>query len=151
MTRKAPLAVAIALLAAACGSSLNSVPVRGSDGEVVALAGEWKGQFDGIANGRRGTIAFALETGRHTADGKVMMYDEGSKADPTHLRIEYLEVANHQVTGRIQDYQDPTCNCVVETHFEGAITGDIIIGTYRVKAQGTDQERLGQWSVERVN
>jgi hypothetical protein len=143
-----PLFIAVSVLGA-CGSSMSSVPVQGEDKELAALAGEWKGEFEGDTRERRGTIAFDLELGRHTANAKVIM--NSTAGAPVDLKVEYLKVVNGQLRGKIEPYMDPGCNCTVNTEFEGSLTSGFIVGTY-VAAMDADGKKLtGQWSAERID
>jgi len=143
--------VAVLALLGACGSSMSSVPVRGHDQDLARMAGEWKGEFEGSDRARRGTIKMILETGRHTASAQVTMV--GAKADGSSIRlkVEYLKIADGEVVGQIESYDDAACGCKVETKFEGVMSGDFMIGTYLARMTGTDKELSGQWSAERIN
>jgi hypothetical protein len=130
----------------ACASSMSSVPVKGSDGDVARLAGEWKGEFEGVNDARAGTIDFSFEMGRHTADAKVVMTIDGK---PIQLKVAVLNVDDSQVAGRMEPYLDPTCDCEVEGQFEGALSAGYIVGTYSMEPNG-GEKRVGNWSAERI-
>ncbi|RMH38487.1 MAG: hypothetical protein D6689_19450 [Deltaproteobacteria bacterium] len=138
------------MVAPACGGAMGQVPVRGDDAEVARLAGEWKGQFEGVDNAKTGTIDLNFQLGRHTADARVTLLGASTDGSAMKLKVEYLAVENGTIRGKIEPYVDPECSCKVETEFEGALTGDYIVGTYfaRPAAGG---ERKGQWSAERVD
>lgn len=145
MFRSLSLFFVLALLGA-CGAASSSVPIKGSDGDRARLAGEWKGEFEGVNNGRKGTIDFTFEMGRHTADAKVVL-DIGG--EPVALKVAYLQVDAGHLIGVIEPYQDPTCDCTVETRFEGSVSPGYVIGTYKVNP-ATGEAMIGNWSLERV-
>ena len=151
MVRVLTLTALTAVALAGCAASASSVPVRGEDAERALLAGEWRGQFDGVRDERHGKIEFNLEMGRHTADGEVVVFAPKKGEPPMQLRIEYLAVEDNKVKGKIEPYTDPECNCVVETEFEGDLTGDFIIGTYAARMPATGAARQGEWTAERVD
>lgn len=142
--------IAVLSLLGACASSMSSFPVRGQDEDVARMVGEWKGEFQGNNNERRGTIKMNLELGRHTAGAQVTMHGATADGSPLELRVEYLKIQDGTVLGEIEPYDDATCDCKVETTFEGALSGDYLIGTYHERMTGTGRERRGQWSAERI-
>ena len=145
------LAVAFLALVGACGATQSSVQVKGPTEDVVLLAGDWQGEYRGIESGRQGTIKFSLAVGRHTADGYVKMFPEGAKGAPRALKIQFVQVDHGQVTGRIDAYTDPSCNCQVETVFSGSVEGDVIDGMFETKVVGSEESHRGQWSVYRYD
>jgi len=146
MVRSLSLVTVLALLGA-CASSMSTVPVRGDADDIARLAGEWKGQFEGVNNSRRGTIDFNFAMGRHTADAKVIMQVDGK---PLRLAVANLQIDDAQVRGTIEPYVDPTCNCRIETKFEGALSSGFMVGTYSVHPDGA-APRTGNWSAERID
>lgn len=140
----------ILTLAAACGASQSSVEVRGGTEEIAMLAGQWHGSYEGLQSGRRGTITFDLEVGRHTAEGEVLMNALGAESAATPLKIKFVSVSRGAISGRIEPYMDPQCNCEVRTTFEGKVRGDAITGTFVSVPDHPDfGEQSGWWSVER--
>jgi len=136
-------AVIVSLSLMACASSGSQVPVRGGDSELMTVAGEWEGQYTGTESGRSGPIHFSLGEGRHTADGTVVMGGQ------TPLQIRFVTVEGGNVSGKIEKYTDPSCNCEVETEFVGQRIGDRIDGTFITKVIATGQTQKGTWGVER--
>jgi hypothetical protein len=128
-------------ICASCGGSQQDVAVKGTDDELVRLAGDWEGDYKGIESGRSGTVKFSLQLGRHVAEGEVFM----NNATP--LKIEFIAVKAGQVKGTIAPYTDPNCSCQVETSFLGNVTGDQITGSFETKVSG--QVQTGSWSVTR--
>ena len=149
MTRAITLTTLLALTGlVGCASSGSAVHVKGPTGDLVRLAGEWEGSYEGKQSQRVGTIVFDLGAGRHSAEGQVYMYTTPDKTGtPTALKIRFVSVSENQVTGKIEPYMDPRCNCQVETEFNGELSGDVIDGTYTTHIAGTDQ--TGRWSVYR--
>jgi hypothetical protein len=134
----------------ACATANSTVQVKGKDVELVQLAGEWTGDYKGIESGREGRITFNLSLGRHTADGEVLMYPANSdQARP--LPIQFVQVDDGRVSGKIGPYQDPACKCEVETEFLGDLQGDVIDGTFVTRIAALSREQTGLWSVSRSN
>ena len=128
---------------AACGGAQHPVEVKGRDADLARLAGDWTGSYTGIESGRSGPVSFSLELGRHTAEGDVLL--DGA----TPLAIEFVAVEGGQVSGKIDAYTDPTCDCQVQTEFTGALDGDVISGTFVTAVLGTEMEQHGEWTVTR--
>lgn len=125
----------------ACGGSQKAVAVKGDDSELVKIAGDWEGEYQGRESGRRGPVRFSLQVGRHIAEGEVFMGGE------TPLVIKFVEVEGRKLKGTIAPYEDPNCKCQVETSFLGTLDNDTVAGTFETKVQGTVQ--TGTWSVRR--
>ena len=136
-------------LASGCAAGLPSVAVKGSTPDRARLAGEWQGNFEALRSDLKGTIAFSLDAGRHTGSGAMTMTVPG-EAQPRALALDYIQVAEGSVKGKVEAYKDPQCDCMVETEFEGALAGDLIEGTYTSRMVGTDKSRAGFWSVQRM-
>jgi hypothetical protein len=143
------LCAAFAAFAVGCAAPVKSVPVRGGVEATALFAGEWRGDFQDENEQRHGTISFLFEMGRHTAEGEVLMVPPGAP-QPLALAIEYLKVEHSRVSGKLESYTDPACNCQVETEFSGDLSGDFIVGTYAVRSQ-SGQERVGEWTAQRVD
>lgn len=149
MTR-ALLLTAILGMTGACASG-NSVYVKGETNDVVQLSGDWEGKYEGVDSGRAGTIEFSLGVGRHSADGQVLMYPDGSWKEPTPLSITFVKVEDGSVSGTIDPYVDPACQCEVKTEFTGVVVDDAIRGEFTTKLVGKDMQQTGNWHVERVD
>jgi hypothetical protein len=139
-----------ALLFTACATTGSSVQVKGTDTELVQLAGEWSGDYQGLESGREGQITFNLSLGRHTASGEVLMYAKDSQ-QPRALPIRFVQVDDGRVSGKIGPYVDPACNCEVETEFLGDVEGNVIDGTFVTRIAALSREQTGLWSVTRHN
>jgi hypothetical protein len=127
---------------AACGSAQHPVEMKGKDADLVELAGDWKGSYTGLESGRSGPVSFSLELGRHVAEGDVLL-------GATPLAIKFIAVENGELSGAIDPYTDPTCQCQVQTEFVGLLAGDSISGTFTTSVIGADVEQHGEWSVSR--
>ena len=57
----------------ACGGSQKEVAVKGDDSELLKIAGDWEGDYQGRESGRTGPVRFSLAVGRHIAEGEVFM------------------------------------------------------------------------------
>lgn len=126
---------------AACGGSQKEVAVKGEESELIKIAGDWEGEYQGRDSGRKGPVKFSLQLGRHTAEGEVFMGGE------TPLKIQFVEIEGGQLKGTIAPYTDPNCACEVSTSFLGTLNNDSVAGTFETTVQGTVQ--VGTWSVRR--
>jgi hypothetical protein len=64
------------------------------------------------------------------------------------LRISFVRVAEGQVTGVLEPYVAPDCQCRVTTSFTGTVKGDTIEGTFATRGpEGLEQ--TGRWKVSR--
>jgi hypothetical protein len=133
------------LIVAACGGGASEVAVKGPDLDLARLAGDWLGDYHGTESGRQGPIHFQLQLGQHTADGTVLM----GGANP--LKIQFISISHDKVSGKIDPYTDPQCQCQVQTEFDGTVAGNAIEGTFTTKVIGKDVEQHGSWSVKRTD
>ena len=167
-------AFALAVLAAASCSSnppnpAPEVPVEAATKKDLAnLVGKWTGDYSSADTGRSGSIVFELKSASNaTAQGDVLMWPKGSKnvmapsearmlpedqlkLMPQILNINFVESQGGIVTGTMDPYTDPDCQCQVRTTFAGSIDGDIILGeftTERWDRQGKSSK--GKWKVTR--
>jgi hypothetical protein len=136
----------VILAVVACRYRPEPFPVRGSPSAIGALAGEWIGEYQSRESGRSGAITFQLEAGRDTAYGDVLMStgDQRFVLRPTDapdahrahvksaqaLRVLFATIASGEVSGRLEPYVAPDCDCVVTTTFTGVVDGSTISGTY---------------------
>lgn len=133
-----------------CAATARGVPVKGKDTHIALLAGEWEGEYSVADAGRHGSIQFALEVGRHTAQGKVVMSSGGIR-EVAPLEIEFVEVEENMIRGRLEPYNDPMCGCAVEAEFVGTRSGDLIEGQFVIRGKEAKLERVGSWFVARKN
>lgn len=154
--------LAVLAMAVGCSSAPQPVPVMGGAADLSQLTGEWTGEYHSLAGGRRGTIAFNLSAGADSATGDVLMFpmqhnppadgETRTEPSPPHLpqslSISFVRAANGVVSGRLDPYQDPECDCQVFTIFEGRLQGDAISGTYVAHRTGA-ASMSGEWKVTR--
>ncbi len=133
----------LALALAACGGGNSNVAVKGGELDVARLAGEWQGNYKGTESGREGPISLSLQLGRHTADGTVLM------GGATPLQISFVAIENSKISGKIDPYTDPQCNCQVSTEFVGTLANGTIDGTFTTKLVGKNTEQHGVWQVKK--
>jgi hypothetical protein len=160
-------ALAVTLLTGACSSAISKAPVQGTASDVSQLVGEWQGDYNGGATGRRGLIAFRLRAGADTAEGDVIMQSRGLndpaipdaaavpweslRTDRQPLSIRFVFVSAGQVSGVLDPYRDPDCGCTLTTTFRGTLRGDVIEGTYHSEGESISHiPQDGQWRVKRV-
>jgi len=53
------------------------------------------------------------------------------------------------VSGVLDAYRDPQCDCAVETTFTGTVNGDTIDGTYTTRGTQANAPQTGTWRVKR--
>ena len=153
------LAILTASFLAACSASKNPappVPVAGSDAS--ALAGRWEGDYSSEATGRSGSIVFELRAGDRVAHGDVYMKPaEGAASTlpgvsppiPQILNINFVSSSGGVVTGTMDPYRDPRCDCEVQTTFVGRVAGDTIEGTFTTTPSGNAPITSGRWKIAR--
>lgn len=153
--------VAVVLVTGACATMRSPVPVSG---DLSVLAGEWAGEYVGEESGRSGSIVFELQAGTDTAYGDVLMTPSiamqrgtlGDRAEgamraaptPQVLTIAFTRVVGGRVSGTLDPYTDPDCDCQLVTTFTGELDGDRISGTYISRHQDGSFDQ-GRWSVRR--
>lgn len=153
------LLTVVAILA--CASTPETVPLVGTSRDLSGLVGEWSGEYDGGSTGRSGSIVFVLRSAADTARGDVMMVPRASgeapsvngRAGPLQLRsgrvlsIAFVRVAGGDVSGTLDPYTDPDCQCTVQTTFTGTLRGNTIEGSFVTRGAG--REQTGRWRVTR--
>jgi hypothetical protein len=160
---KARVSAVAILCVLACRYQPSPVLLRGSPPEIAALAGDWSGEYSGTQSGRSGSITLRIAAGSDTAFGDVtMLGDAGQRfvaadAPRDHLaharsadvlRVTFVRVADGRVSGALEPYTAPDCQCVVTTTFSGTVQGDVVEGTFVTRAaQGLEQ--TGRWRVTR--
>ena len=146
----------IALVAGACALNPAPVPVVGDSRDITSLTGEWLGEYRGQDNGRTGSILFRLAAGTDTAHGDVIMVPRASSGlAPDHpeshlvhahtqvavsraLSIRFVDVTGRQITGVIDLYPSPDCECQLLTTFRGERRGNRIEGSFTTVHTGCD-------------
>jgi hypothetical protein len=66
------------------------------------------------------------------------------------LTIKLVRVAGDTVSGVLDAYRDPTCDCAVVTAFTGNINGDTIDGTFTTRGSPANTPQTGTWRVKRT-
>jgi hypothetical protein len=164
-TAIASFVVSLALLLVSCASSGPApVPVIGAPEDLVPLAGEWVGSYDGAGTGRSGSITFHLTDNPEGAHGDVLMIPKQeiirNEVEPQRhrsmassasiLSIEFVRVAGGEISGKMAPYPDPeTPEATLETHFTGRLDGDWIEGTFVTYSDHGVSPRRGTWRVHR--
>jgi hypothetical protein len=158
---------AVAFLVAGCAMNPAPVPIRGDAWGIADLAGEWVGEYESPDTRRSGSITFKLEAGRDTAYGDVIMVPglalgwraadpeawlgrQPVRTDPQPLFIRFVSVEGRRVSGRLEPYRSPTCDCLLHTTFAGERRGDRIEGTFVTRHDDCDMKpETGKWWAER--
>jgi hypothetical protein len=152
------------VLALGCATTPASVPVEGAAAELSALAGRWEGEYESEATGRTGSIVFDLTAGEDHAHGDVVMIPRGSSSAyrpaprpsgevgehatmPELLSIRFVRAEAGKVSGTLDPYWDPDCNCEVTTTFAGEVRGEQISGTF--SSMRTAGRVFGTWKATR--
>jgi hypothetical protein len=147
-----------------CSSQSAPVPVEGAPAELSALAGRWEGEYESPATGRLGSIVFDLTAGEDHAHGDVLMIPRGSTtpygrvprtgAEPSSpgptsqlLTIRFVKAEAGKVSGTLDPYWDPTCQCEVTSTFVGEVRDDTISGTF--SSTRNAGRVFGTWKVTR--
>jgi len=137
------------LLLQGCAASTEpAISVNGGDVDLMTIAGDWYGVYEGTESKRKGSIHFELYRGTRMAEGKVIM-NADKPALATTLKIKFVKVGGTKVNGKIGPYTDPGCKCQVTTRFLGRLKGNRISGTFKTNVVGKAIEQHGKWSVVR--
>jgi hypothetical protein len=151
-------------LGLACASASPPVRLEATPTDLQALVGEWEGEYSSAATGRSGSIVFKLVAGEDHAHGDVVMIPTGSHQPyvpigqttggmatrdlPQVLSIRFVRAAGGGVSGSLEPYRDPDCDCEANTTFTGQVRGDLVEGTFRTISRGV-RGTTGQWKVSR--
>ena len=163
--RPRSVVAAFAILGAtACRYRPEPIPIQGQRAEIARLAGTWVGEYSGATSGRSGSITFTLKAGTDSAFGDVLMIPAGGQnpivaADnpaehrlharsPQVLQVSFVLIAEGHVSGTLEPYRAPDCDCLVRTTFTGSISGDVVEGSFVTRAPG-GYEQGGRWKVMR--
>jgi len=149
----------IAVSATGCATGAPpETEMSSSDFDLNPLVGEWSGDYTNPEAGRSGTIAFTLRAGESSASGKVVMIP--GKADSlasaaamarSVINIKFMRKEGNKVTGTLDPYRDPQCDCTVITNFEGTFTdARTIEGSFTTVPSRTGANVTGgKWKVTR--
>jgi len=161
---------ALASISLACASKPTPVTVAGDPADRASLAGKWSGEYNSPATGRSGSIVFNLSPAGDAANGDVVMIPRGygkalvpygnatgaagasAQTAPTSqvLTIKLVRVSGDTVSGVLDAYRDPECDCPVVTTFTGNLNGDTIEGTFNTRGS-VNTPQTGTWRVKRTN
>ncbi|HTD85709.1 MAG TPA: hypothetical protein VK850_03960 [Candidatus Binatia bacterium] len=160
---------AFAAVAVACATKPTPVTISGDASSRASLAGEWSGEYQSQSTGRSGSIVFRLSPSGEAASGDVVMiprgygkalvpYSQATAAGATMqntnnsevLTIKLLRVAADTVSGVLDAYRDPQCDCAVVTTFTGLLSGDTIDGTFTTRGTQANAPQTGTWRVKRI-
>ena len=163
------LLASLAAAALACASKPTPITVTGDTSDRASLAGKWVGEYQSSATGRSGSIVFNLSPSGEAASGDVVMIprDYGKALTPYAqtsvgttaiqntntsqvLTIKLVRVSGNTVSGVLDAYRDPQCDCPVETTFNGTLNGDTIDGTYSTRGTTANAPQTGTWRVKRT-
>jgi len=163
--KRSRIVLALALATAGCSSAPAPVPMAGAPADIGQIAGEWGGEYQGDTSGRSGSIIFQLAAGADTAYGDVVMFSHQREPSrlpsqdpsaglpiartPDVLTIAFVRATDGGLEGRLAPYRDPSCDCVLDTRFQGRIHGDVIEGTYISQPRGGGTAQNGTWKVKR--
>lgn len=153
------------LLLAACAGRPSPVTVLGTETDLSALDGSWSGEYWGSGNGHSGSIVFELRVEDQVASGDVVMVPRGADR-PLHqihdrsiaeseipttqvIGIRFVRIDGGRVSGEMEPYHGPDCDCALLTRFTGAMRADTISGTYLTTGGHEADRRTGEWRVVR--
>lgn len=162
--------VALAGVSLACASKPTPITVTGDVGDRASLAGKWSGEYNSPATGRSGSIVFNLSPSGDAANGDVVMIPAGhgqplvpfgnaagTAAGGTQntsvsqvLTIKLVRVSGDAVSGVLDAYRDPQCDCPVVTTFTGTVNGETIEGTFSTSGSPSNAPQTGNWRVKRT-
>ena len=143
-----------AAVALACASKPSPITVTGDAGDRASLAGKWSGEYQSTSTGRSGSIVFNLSAAGDSANGDGKLGTAGGSIQNTNnsqvLTIRLVKVSGNTVSGVLDAYRDPQCDCAVETTFTGTLNGNTINGTFSTRGTQANAPQTGTWRVKRT-
>ena len=152
----------------ACATKPTPVTLAGDAVDRASLAGKWTGEYSSPSTGRSGSIVFNLSPSGDAASGDVVMvprgldrpltpYSAGNTSAPgvqapaasQVLTLKLVRVSGDTVSGVLDAYRDPECDCPVVTTFTGTLSGDTIDGTFTTRGAQAAAPQRGTWRVTR--
>jgi hypothetical protein len=137
---------------------------------VQPLVGEWRGDY--VANdpsGTHGTLAFALAAGNSDAHGtltinaagadraferyrseQIVFSTEDATPGPDLPAIQFVRLEGSTVSGTVDAFVDPACQCSAIMTLSGKLQGDTIAGTFRATYNAQRPDLTGKWMVKRA-
>ncbi len=149
---------ALAGITLACASKPTPITISGDSGARASLAGKWAGEYNSPATGRSGSIVFNLSPSGDSASGDVVMVPRGygrpllpygNAANTAIGATQTGANSRDTVSGVLDAYRDPECDCPVQTTFTGRISGDTIDGTFTTRGAQSNSGQTGTWQVKR--
>ena len=154
----------LSVLAAGC-APMPTVALEATPADLEILAGEWAGEYESAALGRRGSIEFKLMAGTDEARGDVLMAPRGSRTPyqprPYHdaqpppatpsfelLTIRFIRASHGSIVGRLDRYWDPDRNCFANTAFNGYVGLGTVEGTFKTTFE-CGSEATGTWKASK--
>jgi len=169
----------VGAVALACATKPTPITVTGEAQDKASLAGKWVGEYQSAATGRSGSIVFNLSPSGDAAKGDVVMIprgygkalapygnsgtaNAGAVTTPTTgastegvqgsevLTIRVVRVSGDSISGVLDPYRDPECDCPVATTFTGRLDGDTIEGAFSTSGRQSNAPQTGTWRVKRT-
>jgi hypothetical protein len=167
MQRAALIIAGLAASVIACATRPPGTQLTSSDFDLQPLVGVWRGDYGNPQNGRRGTIGFTLRAGESAASGNVVMIPKpDSLLTPEErevvsempatgrqvIPIRFIRKEGGSLTGTLNPYHSPDCDCTVSTTFQGSfVDATTIQGTFTVvPSRAGATITSGTWNVKRV-
>jgi hypothetical protein len=152
------------LIAAGC-TPMPTVALQATPADLEMLAGDWLGEYESAALGRRGSIEFKLKAGTDEAFGDVLMVPSGRQMayerQPHHtedgpnvhaselLTIRFIRASNGSLSGALDRYWDPDRNCFANTSFRGNVGKGVVEGTFTTTFECGVGDATGTWSASK--
>ena len=145
---------------------MPKVALQATPADLEILSGEWKGDYESAALGRRGSIEFKLKAGTYEAYGDVLMVPRGGRgpyqsqpheeeqnpsdlASTQLLTIRFIRASHGTITGRLDRYWDPDRSCFANTAFNGSVGDTRVEGTFTTTYECGVAEATGTWKANK--
>lgn len=167
MRVRSAVLMTLAVILAACSSAPPPPPVSvdANPKDLNAMAGNWSGDYFSGATGRTGSIRFSLNAEQGALYGTVLMFPQGRssamepanrQASPSQaprggqpLSVRFIMIEDGVVSGTLEPYKDPDCDCFLSTTFTGRVRGDVIEGSFVSHGGPGHGIQDGRWKVTR--
>lgn len=164
MRVRAAVPMVVAVILAACSSAPPPPPVSvdANPKDLNAMAGDWSGDYFSGATGRTGSIRFSLNAEEGALYGTVLMFPQGrsGEMEPANRRpdvsragqplsVRFILIEDGVVSGTLEPYRDPDCDCFLSTTFTGRIRGNVIEGSFVSHGGPGHVVQDGRWKVTR--
>ena len=153
------------MVATGC-APLPVVALDATPADLEMLAGDWTGEYESAALGRKGRIEFKLKAGTDEARGDVLMVPRGTGAPyqtrPYHdaqpapaapsvelLTIRFIRASNGSIVGRLDRYWDPDRHCFANTAFNGYVGLGVVEGTFKTTFECGAGAATGTWNASK--